>query len=188
VNELLVVDDEESFAVYRMKLIACIDADYRSQDAVTAVVGIHEWADSTTALERVFRSPNPPEPYVPGEFYRREMPGILAALTAIGDVGVAVIDGYVWLGRDRLGLGARLHEALEGAIPIVGVAKTRFASATDAVEVLHGGSASPLYVSAVGMAGVDAAMFVRAMHGPFRLPTLLKRVDSLARLAPFDVD
>lgn len=164
-----------------MKLIASIDADYRSQEAITAVVGIREWADETPALERVFRSPHAPEPYVPGAFYLREMPGILAALAAISDVGVAVIDGYVWLAADRPGLGARLHEALGGAIPIVGVAKTRFKDNDRAIELRRGDSQRPLYITSAGIDVNEAAAHVARMHGPYRVPTILKRVDRLAR-------
>jgi deoxyribonuclease V len=49
------------------------------------------------------------------------------------------------------------------------------------VEVLRGASKAPLYVSAVGIAADDAATAVRAMHGPHRIPTLLARVDAIAR-------
>ena len=39
----------------------------------------------------------------------------------------------------------------------------------------------PLYVSAVGVDLVNAADNIRRMHGPHRLPTLLKQVDGLCR-------
>ena len=61
------------------------------------------------------------------------------------------------------------------------VAKTRFASATDAVPVLRGGSRSPLFVSAAGMPADVAAAHVALMHGAYRVPALLKQVDALAR-------
>ena len=37
--------------------------------------------------------------YVPGQFYKRELPGILSRLTAPPQV--IVVDGYVYLGRSR---------------------------------------------------------------------------------------
>ena len=70
-----------------------------------------------------------------------------------------------------------------GTVAVVGVAKTRFAGAADAVAVCRGGSRSPLFVTAVGVDVQEAAQKVAAMHGPYRLPTLLKRVDQLARTA-----
>jgi deoxyribonuclease V len=38
-----------------------------------------------------------------------------------------------------------------------------------------------LFVSAVGIGVDEAAKAVRAMHGPHRMPTLLKLVDRAAR-------
>jgi deoxyribonuclease V len=91
-----------------------------------------------------------------------------------------VIDGYVWLGEDRPGLGAHLYEALDRCVPIIGVAKTRFRCAASA-EVYRGGSRRSLFVSAAGLGAHLAAGCIERMHGPYRLPTLLRRVDQLCR-------
>ena len=66
-------------------------------------------------------------------------------------------------------------------IVVVGVAKTGFEGAGPVAEVLRGTSVKPLYVSAVGIPLDDAVSGVRAMHGAHRIPTLVKRADSLAR-------
>ena len=92
-----------------------------------------------------------------------------------------IIDGYVWLGGQRPGLGGHLHEVLGQQVAIIGVAKTQFAGAEPVELVLRGQSRTPLYVSAVGMDLATAASHIRAMHGPHRIPTLLKRVDQLSR-------
>jgi deoxyribonuclease V len=93
-----------------------------------------------------------------------------------------IIDGYVWLDAEsRCGLGGHLYEALQQRIPIIGVAKTAYRGAAFAISVLRGESHSPLYVTAAGLSADLAAAGVRNMHGPYRLPTLLKRVDQLAR-------
>jgi deoxyinosine 3'endonuclease (endonuclease V) len=55
-------------------LIGCIDADHRAGETVTALVAIRDWADATPCAEHVVRSAQPPEAYVPGEFYLRELP------------------------------------------------------------------------------------------------------------------
>ena len=47
--------------------------------------------------------------------------------------------------------------------------------------VLRGDSSRPLFVTAAGMNPHGAAELVRGMHGPHRVPTLLKRADQLAR-------
>jgi deoxyribonuclease V len=75
-----------------------------------------------------------------------------------------------------------LFEAIGDTAAIIGVAKTRFATATSAVEVLRGLSNRPLFVSAVGLSENAAADCIRRMHGENRIPTLLKRVDTLSRI------
>jgi deoxyribonuclease V len=118
--------------------------------------------------------------YQPGSFYKRELPPLRAVLAGVDDVGLLVIDGYVDLDPEgRPGLGAHAHE--EFRIPVIGVAKTRFASATHAVPVLRGNAARPLYVTAAGLPAADAADLVRTMAGKYRLPDALRRVDALAR-------
>ncbi len=90
------------------------------------------------------------------------------------------MDGYAWLGPDRPGLGARLFEALGSNIPVIGVAKTYF-QGSRAAAVRRPGSERPLFVTAVGVDLATAAGQVESMHGPYRIPTLLRRVDQLAR-------
>ncbi len=121
--------------------------------------------------------------YRPGEFYRRELPPLRAVLEAIDGLGLLVIDGYADLDpAGRPGLGVYAHR--EFAVPVIGVAKSAFRTATHAVPVLRGTSARPLYVTAAGMPRVDAAQLVRRMTGRFRLPDALRRADQLAHMGP----
>ena len=103
---------------------------------------------------------------------------MLAALERMPPLDIVIVDGYVWLGPDRPGLGWHLHAARGGVV--VGVAKTRFDGAT-AREVIRGGSTRPLFVTAIGIDPALAAEHVRQMHGDHRIPTLLGLADSLAR-------
>jgi deoxyribonuclease V len=130
-------------------------------------------------VERV----SPVAPYEPGQFYRRELPCLLAVLGKIPDaVEAIVVDGYVWLADEQTpGLGGHLFQALGGTIPVIGVAKTQFRSARASQAVLRGGSQRPLYITAAGMSREAAAHHIQAMHGPHRIPTLLKRVDQICR-------
>lgn len=81
---------------------------------------------------------------------------------------------------DRPGLGRHLFEILGHRIPVIGVAKSRFADAPG-IEILRGGSRRPLYVTSAGIDPRGASEKIRTMHGSHRIPTLLKRVDLLAR-------
>jgi deoxyribonuclease V len=162
-------------------MMACVDVDYRGDDAVAACVLFRSWSDESNSGEHV-RHIRGVQAYVPGQFYKRELPCLLAVLGEVSEpLDLVVVDGYVWLADEsRPGLGAHLHQAL--GIPVVGVAKTRFASAKLAVSVVRGeNSTKPLFVTAVGLEAEVAAQHVRSMHGPHRLPTLLRRVDQLCR-------
>ena len=118
--------------------------------------------------------------YRPGEFYRRELPPLQAVIPRSGRLALIVVDGYVDLDAAGLpGLGAHVHA--EFGVPVIGVAKTPFKTATHAAQVFRGRSARPLHVTAAGMTIADAARLVGEMAGPFRVPDALKLADRLAR-------
>jgi len=77
-------------------------------------------------------------------------------LQGVAGLVLIVVDGYVDLDPDgRPGMSARVHAEL--GVPVIGVAKTFFRSAMNAVQVRRGRSARPLYVTAAGIAVPDAA-------------------------------
>lgn len=166
-------------------LIACVDVDYRSRGAVAAGVWFRGWSAAMSKYEFAVEVAEVAD-YEPGAFYRRELPCLLSVLAGGPRPDVVVVDGYVWLADGVAGLGGHLHAAVGGIV--IGVAKTRFAGCTSAVPVCRGGSRSPLYVTAVGATATEAAGWVAGMHGPFRVPTLLKRVDTLARSTALDAE
>jgi deoxyribonuclease V len=161
-------------------LCAAVDVHYlRSGGARAAAVVA---ADATFARVLAERAAVVPEvaPYRPGEFYRRELPPLRAVAGGIAGLGLLMVDGYADLDPDgRPGLGAHAHA--EFGIPVIGVAKTGFRTATHAIPVLRGTSARPVLVTAAGMRRTDAAELVRLMAGRFRLPDALRRADQLAR-------
>ena len=164
-------------------MMICIDVDYRDDHAIAAGVLFRDWTDEIPVREIVERIDGI-EPYVPGQFFRRELPCLLAILARAGEpIDLVVIDGYVWLDDEtHPGLGGHLYEALGRSIPIVGVAKTCYRSATLAVAVRRGQDAKRLlFVTAAGIGVEEAARHVERMHGNYRVPTLLKRVDSACR-------
>lgn len=162
-------------------MLACVDVDYRDDVTVAACVLFREWGDASESAHHVDLGP-PAAAYEPGQFYRRELPHLLRVLALVPEpLEAIVVDGYVWLGQDKPGLGAHLYEALGRAVPVIGVAKTSFHSSDVALPVLRGQSQRPLFVTAVGLSAPTAAEHVQRMHGPSRLPTLLGRVDRLCR-------
>jgi deoxyribonuclease V len=162
-------------------LCVAVDVHYRSLGGARAAAVVA--AEATFARifsERTAVIPEV-EAYRPGEFYLRELPPLRAALEGLTGLGLLVIDGYADLDPNgRPGLGAHAHR--EFAVPVIGVAKSAFRTATQAVPVLRGTSARPLFVTAAGMPRGDAAEVVRRMAGRFRIPDALRRADELARI------
>jgi deoxyribonuclease V len=102
----------------------------------------------------------------------------------LGDVGhhlsLVIIDGYVDLDpQGRPGLGAHLYTDLN--VPVIGVAKTAFRTASHAIAVRRGDARRPLYITSAGMPADRAAVLIAGMAGRYRLPDALRRVDALAR-------
>jgi deoxyribonuclease V len=162
--------------------IVAVDVHYLDEGtARAAAVVFAEWSAAEPSLERVSATGAHAD-YVPGSFYLRELPCVLPLLSALiaeRRIHTVVVDGYVDLGGDRPGLGRHLHEALGGASALVGVAKNPFAG-SEATPLVRGSSQKPLFITATG--DVDQAVAdVARMHGTFRMPTLLRRVDQLAR-------
>ena len=161
-------------------LFVAVDVHYLSDSqARAAAVAAHDETFEQIAWTRTTMV-TPGAPYQPGEFYRRELPALRAVLPAAGELALVIVDGYVDLDpAGRPGLGAHVHA--EYGVPVIGVAKTPFRTATHAARVLRGQSRKPLYVTAAGISVADAAHLVTGMAGKFRLPDALKLADRLAR-------
>jgi deoxyribonuclease V len=162
--------------------IALLDVHYFDRGARAAVIVAERWQDETALETRTARFEDV-APYVPGQFYQRELPPLLAVLGLLqSDVRVLVVDGYVELDEvGTPGLGAHLFEHFHGRYPVIGIAKTAYRRSSFAAPVVRGGSARPLFVTSRGIDQNDAARLVESMHGSHRRPTLLALVDHLAR-------
>lgn len=166
-------------------MILAVDVHY-SKDDRASIVGItfRNWSD--TAPVSVFKDNlQHVEPYVPGSFYKRELPCILKLIKQIdlSRIEVIVVDGYVYLADDgRLGLGSYLYYELKEKIPVIGVAKSYFHWDDKLVtKVYRGKSHRPLYITAVGLDRNSAASAIQSMAGEYRIPTLLKLLDQETR-------
>lgn len=165
-------------------MILAVDVVYQRDEAIVAGVLFHDWPDEKPVRELVI-SCAIPESYLPGQFYRRELPCIAALLEQISEkLDCIVIDGFVYLGQSRKpGLGKHLRNVLDQKVAVIGVAKSPYKETPQSSEVLRGSSRTPLYVTAEGISEERAKFLVRSMHGKNRIPTLLKRVDRLCKSA-----
>ena len=131
---------------------AAVDVHYLSTGGARAAAVLA--ADAAFAHVLAERTAVVPAPYRPGEFYLRELP-LRAVLEDLSGLGLLVVDGYAGLDpAGRPGLGARAHA--EFGILVIGVAMTRFRTASHALPVMRGSSARPLFVTAAGMPSAEA--------------------------------
>lgn len=165
-------------------MIYAFDTYYYEDYANTVCIAFEDWK-SDREVEVFTEQITISSEYESGSFYKRELPCILSLLDKIvlKEEDIIVVDGYVTLDNDgKIGLGGHLYEALAGKIPIVGVAKNEFtAPDSQRRSILRGDSKTPLFVTAKGIDVDQAKLKVENMHGPYRIPTLLKKLDQLSR-------
>lgn len=165
-------------------MILAFDTYYFDQKAKTICLEFAEWHEDKNFKIHSETIDNVEE-YIPGEFYKRELPCILSLLRKIdlSTIDVIIVDGFVYLNdENKHGLGGHLYEKLNKEIPIIGVAKTNFASIEKNKKALYrGDSKKPLYITSIGI-DLDAAYKkVESMAGEYRIPTLLKELDRLTK-------
>ena len=167
----------------RMKpLILVADVDYETEGRARVGGLLFSGWEAETPDEQYFLELPVPAAYESGSFYKRELPCILELWRQADPTPeVLLIDGYVWLGRGQPGLGGHLYTALEGKVTVVGIAKNPYSGNEEAIHVHRGESDRPLFVTAAGIRPEEAAKCVERMHGSYRWPTLVKKVDRLCR-------
>ncbi len=165
-------------------MILAFDTYYFDNKAKTVCLSFEHWPAEdhykidSEIIENI-------EAYESGAFYKRELPCILSLLKKleIENTEAIIIDGYVYLNdQQEPGLGAHLYQHLNGRIPIIGVAKTNFATLEKNKRLLtRGKSINPLYITSVGIDLDQATALIEKMGGPYRIPTLLKTLDVLTK-------
>jgi deoxyribonuclease V len=166
-------------------MIYAFDTYYFENYANTVCIAFEDWnSDQETEIYNAKTAII--SDYESGAFYKRELPCIINLLKNIelkeGDL--IIVDGYVTLDNDgKIGLGGHLFEALDHKFPVIGIAKNGFNSADDMRrEVYRGNSIAPLFLTAIGIDVDEIKIKVEEMHGNFRIPSLLKKLDQLSRM------
>ena len=163
-------------------MICCFDVFYRQQVATAAAVTISDWPAAKPLAEYSLEVDDVGE-YQAGEFYKRELSPLSELIKKIdAPIKYFVIDAYCHLSSNQKpGLGAYLSQQLPDESVVIGVAKNRFRDTTHAVELSRGSSVRKLFVTSIGTSYQEAADMIDSMHGEFRMPTILKKVDQLSR-------
>lgn len=163
-------------------MILATDVQYLDRKGIVAGVLFEDWNSSAPAGEYVSEV-DIDAAYIPGQFYKRELPCILALLREHAlSANIIIIDGYVFLDEnERPGLGKYLYDALDGNAVIVGVAKNVFSGIGGEHMVFRGRSKIPVYITVIGDSLESAKKNVLSMYGEHRIPSLLKKADRLCR-------
>ena len=163
-------------------MLLATDVHYTENTATAAGILFKNW-DAAEASNIVTAHIPEVAEYIPGQFYKRELPCLLALLQELPtEPDCIVVDGFVYLDNaQKPGLGKYLYDALEARIPIVGVAKSAFTSTPEECGILRGESHNPLYITAAGMTLSEAKASVTQMHGAYRMPSMLKLADRVCR-------
>jgi deoxyribonuclease V len=164
-------------------MLLAIDVHYKENYA-KAVGAIFNWEDATPQHIIIEKITNVEE-YIPGQFYKRELPCIMALVAKVDlvELEAIIIDGHIYIDHlKNYGLGAHLWEALHQKIPIIGIAKKAFHTNKETViTITRGTSKQALYISSIGVAAIDLVSKIKNMHGDFRIPTVLKYIDTLTK-------
>lgn len=164
-------------------MVLAIDVHYK--ETYAKVVGaLFHWEDES--LREIISVKIPEvEEYIPGQFYKRELPCILKLLQEINlnKIDVIIVDGHIFVSNEKkIGLGGYLYHSLNEKIPIIGVAKKHFHDTNKvSFPVFRGSSKNPLYISSIGI-NIDASIKkIQNMDGKYRIPTILKELDRLTK-------
>lgn len=164
-------------------MILAIDVYYYENNTAKAVGVLFNWNDREFS-KVVTKYVDHVEPYVPGQFYKRELPCVLEIIKEVSlqDLDAIIVDGHVYVDTHNFGLGGYVWKALNQQIPVIGVAKSPYyANAATVAEVCRGESKYPLYVSAIGLELKQAQGYIQNMSGKYRIPDILKVLDRLTK-------
>ncbi|MEG0926656.1 endonuclease V [Chryseobacterium sp.] len=165
-------------------MIYAFDTYYYEDYANTVCIAFDDWT-SEREIETFTEQTDINSGYESGAFYKRELPCILSLLNKIvlKDGDVIIVDGYVTLDdHGKIGLGGHLYDVLKEKFAVVGIAKNEFTTPdSQRRNVFRGESKTPLFITAKGIDVDQVKRHVEQMHGAYRMPTLLKKLDQLSR-------
>lgn len=183
-------------------MLLALDSYYKDGVCNTSMVVYEHYYSKESVYADTIYTQIPAE-YVPGQFYKRELPGIEAILDKFStehpelwnQVKIIVVDSFVYLANatDQWdGLGARLYKRLlnktNRKIKVIGIAKSNFGTCDKLPQttiVYRGNSKRPLYVQAIGFDSIEASclgQWTQWLYGEHRIPKMLQDVDKLSRV------
>jgi deoxyinosine 3'endonuclease (endonuclease V) len=175
-------------------MIVAFDTYYYNGFSYTVGGVFKHWADKEVSYFVTNRRDCIDSDYKSGELYKRELPCIMQCLSLmnIDNIELIIVDGFVWLSEDgktmTKGLGMHLQDEIQKVYntkkTIVGVAKNRYHVEIPECVVIERGleSKKPLFITCSESCLTEHyAAQVKHMSGDYRIPSILKAVDSKTR-------
>ena len=160
---------------------AVVDVSYKQNKAIAVSVLLKNYKEDKIISE-YSSTITGIEDYKPGKFYKRELPPLLSVLNKVKEnYELVIIDGYVWLGKDKGGLGYHLYNSLDKKTAVIGVAKNPFTNNTEAKTLVRGKSKKPLYITSIEIDIKSALKIINEMAGEDRIPNMIKYADKLSK-------
>lgn len=178
-------------------MILLTDVFYEEEvnTAHIAAIAIDNWTSSTILKTWEIDKSGIDCEYIPGQFFKREMPCLIELWNTISEeeksqITTIIVDGFYDIWDGRHGLGHHFHDWLiENGYDkeVVGIAKSpcretnKFTLPVYRTEESKKSKCrSALWVNGSNMDN-DYQAKVLSMHGEYRLPTMVKAVDKLSR-------
>lgn len=177
-------------------MILALDSYYKDDICNTSLVVFESINDDVPCYSDTIYTTITSE-YIPGQLYKRELPGIIKILEKLQkdrpnlwkSITIIITDSFITLktgDKEWGGLGYHLKEYLDSIgcndKVIYGVAKSNFGDCDQISKLVYRGkSKTPLYVQST-YNNNKAANVIKNLHGKYRIPTMLKMVDSISRI------
>lgn len=178
-------------------MILLTDVFYNEElnSAHIAAIAISDWSSDTIIKSWEIDKNGIDCEYIPGQFYKREMPCLIDLWKQIDDndksqISTIIVDGFYDIWNGKSGLGHHFHDWLTENgydVEVVGIAKSPCRETSEFTlpvyrteESKTSKCRSALWVNGSNMSN-DYQTKVLNMSGKYRIPTMIKAVDKLSR-------
>ena len=173
-------------------MIIAFDTYYYDGYSYT-VGGIFEsWASNNASYYVTSKRKCTDAEYDSGELYKLSCIMQCISMIKLDNIDAIIINGFAWLSDDGKelvkGLGAKLFNSIKviygNEIDVIGISKSKYhVQIPNCLEVTHGIECKvPLYITCSNIENTNHySVLVSRMHGDFRIPTILRLIDTKAR-------
>lgn len=171
-----------------MKII--FDVCYLNTVANVAAILFDDYTSDKIIEKYSITIPEVTAEYIPGQFYKKEMPCLITLWNSIPEnikqqIDTVIVDGLYDLWDGKPGMGHHFHDWLTENnynVDVIGIAKKKFKeNSSYIIKVTRGiDSTIPLNVNGSNKS-INYEKLIKSMYGKYRIPFIVKEVDKLSR-------